>query len=497
MNLRKNSLAVSIGGVIRLVVNLAAIPLLIRLLGIENYGIWTTVNAQIGLLTLAEMGVSTAMLFRLSGFVAVQEDSSIERSLNTGLIMVVLFGFIISLLYFVLIPLIAKTYGSFSSMPGLRISLQVSAFVILPKIVSLYFSSIEAAYQRYDLQAIIETVTTILLQAGTVIIAWQKGGLPALLIWLLLSMLACNLAHYVISTKSFKIKFNLLHFSLKEAKSLWCFGIQHWVSSIGSSLFGQMDRILVNAIVGPAASGVYSAATSLAIKINELSAIPVKVITPSVSSELAKRNFQRIQLIYGKATRLNGAIVLLVALPLIFWADWVARIMVTNDSVAAFTTILPILAFIYGIYSLGASGFFLMLGLGKPKVNAIYGIIGGLFLCAAMIPLASKLGVLGAAWANAAYIIVIAINLQGAKDLKLPLGKYALVLSRFAAILAIWLAWSVFVPPASLSLGWRIVVFFVAGILSILLAVGTSELKELCSWFSRHFLRLSIDTEKQ
>jgi O-antigen/teichoic acid export membrane protein len=170
--------------------------------------------------------------------------------------------------------------------------------------------------------------------------------------------------------------------------------------------------------------------------------------------------------------------------------------MVTGDSVYVFSALLPLLACIYGVYSLGASGFYLMLGLGKPKVNAVYGMIGGLVLCAAMVPLAVHCGILGAAWANAAYIIVVAINFQGAKDLHMPQGRYALILLRFAAVLTVWLAWSVFVPPASLPLGWRFVVFFAAGAASILWTVGASERKELMSWLTGRFSRISFDTRK-
>jgi O-antigen/teichoic acid export membrane protein len=479
MNLRTNSLAVSIGGIIRLVVNLAAIPILVRLLGIDSYGVWTTINAQIGLLMLAEMGVSTALLYRMAGYLAQKDESAFYKCTGTALLLITIFGAVFSLVYFLFTPLIARTFHTFSADPALLTSLKLSALIILPKIWALCFSSLEAAHQRYDLQAIIETSTTVLLMSGIIVLAWQNAGFPALLVWLLVSSLLGVLAHLLISGSILKVNFAKLLVSRDEAHGLMSFGLQHWVSSLGSSLFGQMDRILVNAFLGPAVSGVYSAATSITIKINELSAIPIKVITPAISSEKAKGNSGLIQQIYIKATKLNGAVVLLVALPLIFWADYVARIVVDGETAVTFAAILPLLACIYGIYSLGAAGFFLMLGLGKPIVNAICGVIGGLGLCAAMAILAPRSGIRGAIWANAAYIIVIIINFYGAQLLKIKMSEYALTFLRSVFVLTLWAVLVKLLPTNGMNLWLRIAIFFGAGLISLIFAFGLKESNDL------------------
>lgn len=475
MNLRANSLSVSIGGIIRLAVNLAAIPLLVRLLGIEAYGTWTTINAQVGLLTLAEFGLSAALLYRLAGYLAQKESKSFYRCTGTALTLATLFGSVFSLAYFLLIPLIARTFQTLSNDAALLTALKISALLILPRIWTLFFTSLEASHQRYDLQTIIETATTVLLQTGIVVLAWVKAGFPALVGWALLSSLIGLIAHAIVSNRMLRVDFGKLVFSKTEAIGLMQYGSQQWISSLGSSLFGSMDRILVNATLGAGAAGIYSAATSITAKINELSAIPIKVITPAISAEKAKGNLAAIQRIYLKATKLNGFAVLLVALPLIFWSDLLARIIVDSGSALAFSTLLPLLAGIYGIYSLGASGFYLMLGMGKPKVNALWGIIGGLTLCVALPTLATRFGLTGAAWANAAYILVIAINFHGSQLLGMRLGEYGRIFLRSVIILALWAGGALLLPINDLALWLRIVLFFTAGLASIIFAIGKVE----------------------
>lgn len=497
MNLRANSLAVSIGGVIRLVVNLTAIPILVRLLGINSYGVWTTINAQIGLLTLSELGVSTALLYYLSGYLAQKDEAALNRCTGTAFAVISAFGAIFSLIYFLFTPLLIHLFHDSADSIVLLNSLKLSSLLILPKVWALSFSSVEAAHQRYDLQVIIETGTTVLLQTGIVLLAWKDAGFPALLLWLLTSSLIGVLAHVLVSARILEINFRKLFVSMNEARSLMNFGLQHWVSSLGSSLFGQMDRILVNALLGSTASGIYSAATSITTKINELSAIPIKVITPAISAEKAKENYSLIRQIYIKATNLNGAVVLLIALPLIYWADLVAKVMVDGEAILSFAAILPLLACIYGVYSLAASGFFLMLGLGKPKINAILGITGGLGLCALIPLLAPRLGIQGAVWSNAAYVVVIAINFYGARNLNISYGDYSRTFFRSVIVLFIWTILITLFPPTGMAIGLRLVAFFMAGAASLIFSLGPTETKVLLAQMKQHLDRRSPGIKKE
>ena len=58
----RNGLYNLIGGVVRVFSITFTTPLLIRFMGLENYGLWALVSSVVGLVTLAEAGLSTGMI---------------------------------------------------------------------------------------------------------------------------------------------------------------------------------------------------------------------------------------------------------------------------------------------------------------------------------------------------------------------------------------------------------------------------------------------------
>jgi O-antigen/teichoic acid export membrane protein len=64
--LLRNSFYNSLGGVIRLGLGVITIPILIRALGIEEYGVWTLASSVISIVMLAESGLSFSTTFFVS-----------------------------------------------------------------------------------------------------------------------------------------------------------------------------------------------------------------------------------------------------------------------------------------------------------------------------------------------------------------------------------------------------------------------------------------------
>lgn len=61
MSIQRNSVFNTLGAGFRLLIVLATQPLLIRLLGLEQYGVWVVLLALINIGALAEFGLGTAL----------------------------------------------------------------------------------------------------------------------------------------------------------------------------------------------------------------------------------------------------------------------------------------------------------------------------------------------------------------------------------------------------------------------------------------------------
>lgn len=62
----KNGFYNVVGAVIRIGLTLLTIPLIIRLIGVEEYGLWTLVSTMIGIVGLAEAGLAVSTTVFLS-----------------------------------------------------------------------------------------------------------------------------------------------------------------------------------------------------------------------------------------------------------------------------------------------------------------------------------------------------------------------------------------------------------------------------------------------
>ena len=108
LTLRENSLFISLGAVVRLVVSLISIPLLVRFLGLERYGVWVVLNSVIAIAGLMELGVSTAFTNYLSADYAQQDWFSASRSVTTSLVLVTCLGGIASVRLWLANPVIGR-----------------------------------------------------------------------------------------------------------------------------------------------------------------------------------------------------------------------------------------------------------------------------------------------------------------------------------------------------------------------------------------------------
>jgi O-antigen/teichoic acid export membrane protein len=160
------------------------------------------------------------------------------------------------------------------------------------------------------------------------------------------------------------------------------------------------------------------------MKINELSAAPLRVLPSVISAAKPLNKNSQIARLFLQASKINGFVIIIIVLPLLFWTDLVALLIVERPQVSMVVQILPVLAYIYGLYSLGATGFFTMIGLGMPIVNARWGLIGGVAECFLMILLIPRFGLLGGVLANAAYIIVIITNFYSVHELNINWKTY-------------------------------------------------------------------------
>ncbi len=476
-NLRRNSWYSVLSMVLRLGVTIISIPVLIRSLGLAQYGIWTVLLSVVNVAALAQLGLDSAVTYHVAHTAADTGTKQRDQVLSSALLMFSALGLIVATIIIVGAPIIVHLLFP-SSLPNLPL---VPVVIIFGGVAILQFwkqwaVAAEAGLLRYDIQASAESASTLFTYGGLIVIAWLGFGLLGLATWFLTAGLVALCIHAYLLHRAVGLRFDLAQgWNRTHAVSLFRFGITQWTAQIGGTLFGQGDRILVNYFLGPAAAGLYSVATSVAARINEFSSVPIQLIVPAISMAQAKEDSERAGAIFARAQRLNGLIVYILSAAIILGSTFLARILVTTADAEDLAPALRIIALVYGLYSLNAPGFFVAMGIGRPAINAGWSLLAGFLSILFLIFLTPRYSLHGAAWANIGYVATLAINWHVIRELRL--GFLTSVMNQLPAFCCVILCWLVsmllvrFAQPL-----WLCIIVSVALVVGSVAWVGGREL---------------------
>ena len=414
--LARNSYHATILTLVRIALQLTTIPILIRGIGLAGYGIWAVLIAVMNISLLSLSALSSALSVHLSGQSSSEDPNSSATLVRASLILMAGVGCLMGALLYLASGLLAESLFPTDTAEALG-ALRFLSFAMIPMTVRHWAMGIEAGMQRFDLQALAESLSLAFTALGLILLALGRNGPGVLAGWYLVATVVSVPIHLVCINKLIRIRFRLLLKADNGTRSLMAtmsrFGIRQWISQVGTSFFGQFDRVIVNLFLGPTAAGIYAAMTAAASQVNVLSAGPISVIVPAIGS---RRDPGARRKVYEAARRLNQFIAILVAVSLMILAVPIVHFLAPEAFPDA-VPVLQILVMAYAFYSLAAVGFYAAQGIGKPEINTKWVLIsGGLFTLVLALS-TNWYGLIGAAWANVAYGLVLVINFRIERDL--------------------------------------------------------------------------------
>lgn len=424
----KNGFYNTAAGLIRSGINVLTIPVLIRALGVEEYGIWTLASTVVNMVILAEAGLSTATTMFVSQDLAKEDSQGISQTLTvTG-------GAMFGLATLAAIVLGAGAEPIISSFSKLDLAqhlvavrtLQIGGLVIWTKLVQQVLIGIEQAYQRYDLLNLLNTIQSLLTGLGMLAVVWLGGRSIELMQWQAIVGVVILIAHVYVSrflTKLIKLR---LIWDRSKGWNIARYSMQIWVTSIGGVLFAQADKLIVGAILGTRELGIYAVITNIASQINLFSYLPVQPLVPKITQHFANLEPERESL--DKQIKLgleiNFAIALGSAAILFTMAPLVLDILIRDYSNLTYIISLQIVVIAYGFSSLNAVGYYILFA--RDAVNTclkiqIIGSIGSLLF----IYLGTQqFGIIGAAVGNAGFISTLLMVYMGMNKISIPTHKW-------------------------------------------------------------------------
>ncbi len=441
MNLKLGSLYTSAGGAIRMVVSLVTGPLVIRLLGVNEYGVLAVCWGVMGLCNIAQFGLVSALNIYLAAEYARKDYANARRTIATAVGLLTVSGGVVMVALLVASPSLAgRLFGVGGDAGKALLALQLLVGSLVLRFWNLALVAIEGAMLRYDWQVMIESPATLINQIGLCVVAYWTRSAWAVALWVTVTTFMVCCAHLWVLRRLLRPMAGPWTFDLQTARRLLRFGIKQWFNSLGSILFSSADRLIINAALGRDAVGIYAAAVTVANKVPEVAGMVINVLPPAVSAAYAIGDHGRIRQLLRKSARVNGAVCFAGAAGLLLLSPWVAMLVFGPTHAGTALPVLQIAGLIYGWMGLVNLAGCFALGMDRPGVIAVWSLTGSAVTLLGMKVLAGVAGLEGATWANLGFLLNALVTVAVARQLEVSLAEVGRIFAPAAAgMLLCWL----------------------------------------------------------
>jgi len=421
-NFLKNGFYNVFAGIIRIGLAILTIPLLIRLIGVEEYGLWTLASTIIIVVALAEAGIATTATVFVSQDLDKGDVESLSQTLTVTIGGILILATFASLTLYFTADSIVSLFSKLEQSQHLAVvhTLQLGCLVIWSRLLQLTLIGVEQAYQQYRLLNILNTIQNFSLSLGLVGIALLGGKIVELMQWQVITSVLILLTHIWLVRSLVRHVHLRPVLEKKKFLAIADYSFTVWLLTLGTALFSRGDRLIVGYCLGSESLGIYGGVTEIVSAINSFSALPVQPLVPILSGYSRNHNISHSELTQKikQAIELNTFFALGSAAFLFILSPFIMRLMfaeVANENtlIALQTAII-----IYGLFSLNAVGFFILIS-NDPKTVMRIQLISGILALTLIFLGASKLGLLGAIAGNIGFLLTWLMIFLGLKKLKI------------------------------------------------------------------------------
>jgi O-antigen/teichoic acid export membrane protein len=415
----------NIGGAVgRSVISLITIPLLIRIVGLREYGVWSLACAVLSFMTLSESGLSVAATVFLSTDLAKYDLREARRTLTFVLVSAVAVSVALGLLLWLAGPWMVRPIAGFKSMERAEAgrALKIAGLALSVFILERTLIGIEQSFDRYAVMNCLEIVQSFLTNVGLVVVAWLGGRTIAMMKWQVFAWAIPLAGHGYFVCRLLRNKNLGFEWDINKGRQIFRYSIATWTAALGSAAFGQGDRVVVGAVLGAPLLGIYSAITNITTKINSFSGTAVQPLLSGNSADAATHGSP--EAIIRPATQLNALIAFEAGVLLYVLADRVMSLMVPGATAGQDILGLQVAAVVYALYSLNAPGYFVLFSLGDAKTNAIVVLTSAAVSLVLIFAGARYFGLLGAIAGNLGYLGTWFLTVVSLRKIRIPLRRY-------------------------------------------------------------------------
>jgi O-antigen/teichoic acid export membrane protein len=426
ISIRRNTAANYVGTFCQVLLGFLFIPLYIKYLGIESYGLIGFSVSLSALLRLADLGLSSTLSREFARYSVLPESAERMRSLLKTLQTVY---WTISLLVGLIIVAVAPLIARYWINPGsLDVTVVQNAVVLmgltaaLQGPMSLYIGGI-FGLQRHVLGNLINSVLAVLRFGGVVLaLALLSPTLNVFFSFQLGVALIGALATGIILWGLLPHTGIPSRFQTAQLKSVWRFAAGMSINSVLWLILSQLDKIILIKMLPLQMFGYYAVASTAAIAATYLGGPLFTTFLPRYTQLYAAGDDKGLKAAYRISGRLNALITIPTVIILALFSKEALLLWTRNPDIADHAhLILSLLVIGYGLSQLLTLPLALQVASGWVKLGVYTNAAAVIFIVPALIIATHFYGGVGAAvvWIalNCIYVFIY-VNLLHGRILK-------------------------------------------------------------------------------
>lgn len=323
-----------LGMIVQNLVSIIYTPIMLRLLGQSEYGLYNLVSSVVSYLGLLSFGFGSAFIRYYSKYKAKNDDEGMARV--NGMFMTIFSGIsIISLIagFFLIVNIqtIFKdglTIGEINTARILMILMVINIAISFPASV---FDSNVTANERYIFQRVVNLLKSILnpfLALPLLLLGYKSISLVMVTTILTIGSLLINMWYCF---NKLRIKFIFRGFDFKLMKEMWIFSFYIFLNMIVDQINWSVDKFILGMFRGTVGVAIYSLGAQINTYYLSFSTSVSSVFIPKVHRIVSESNDNKILTdIFTKVGRIQFIILSFILTGFLFFGQYFINIWAGN-----------------------------------------------------------------------------------------------------------------------------------------------------------------------
>jgi O-antigen/teichoic acid export membrane protein len=417
MSLKKDTIYNILGNGIPLLAAAITIPFLLKELGDENFGVLTLLWALVGYFGLFDFGIGRALTYQVSLSLSNGNKHKVRDVIKAGLALTLITGFFGASLVYFLLSQYALNWFNLSPEKNSIVKnvFEIIAYAIIPTTLTSGLRGALEGHQRFLESNINRIFLGVLMFIAPAMVVMIKGTNLEMVAWslVLVRIIICFMALYQLKESLY----GKIELKIEDFRLLMNFGVWVTISGLISPLMVYGDRFFVAANVGAESLPLYAIPQE---GLQRLLIIPTALTVALLPRMIQIKDNNKLKEVYNK-NLLRIAIVMFIALLIVsYLAPRIISIWISEEFSSQSALIVIVLCIGLWFNSLAQMSLTLIHSIGKPKLAAITHMIELPIYIVAIILLASKFGILGAAiaWSLRVFLDFIIFEFFVRKSMK-------------------------------------------------------------------------------